>query len=253
METTENQEVVVTEEVTTEETPTVTEPDLSEVEVISNGQHLDLTTSEDNKADDKAAEEETKVATPTPEDIQKEVAEAKATTEQVKQLITDKGLNFEALQSTYDETGTLTEAQYQELEQAGYPKAAVDACIAGLQATADKFVATVKGYAGSEENFNQMAAFVATQGEAQVSAFNNIMTTADLPVIKEYMAGIQAQMIAKNGTSNASVLGSANSGVTTGFADTSEMTKAMADPRYGRDAKYTKTVEAKVAASNIFG
>lgn len=146
----------------------------------------------------------------------------------------------------------MTEAQYTELEAAGYPKAAVDACIAGLQATADKFVGTVKEYAGGTEGFNRMAAFVKSQGEAQVAAFNTIMTTADLPTIKEYLNGVKAQMVAKNGTANGSVLGSATSGATKGFSNVTEMTKAMSDPRYGRDAKYTQSVEARVAASSIF-
>lgn len=252
MEPTENQEVV-TETVATEEIPAATEPDLSQVEVVSNGQEVDLTASEGENSDDKAAESEEKVATPNPDDVvQKEVNEAKATTEQVKQLVTDKGLNFEELQRTYDEAGALTEVQYTELEAAGYPKAAVDACIAGLQATADKFVGTVKEYAGGTEGFDRMAAFVKSQGEAQVAAFNTIMTTADLPTIKEYLNGVKAQMVAKNGTANGSVLGSATSGATKGFSNVTEMTKAMSDPRYGRDAKYTQSVEARVAASSIF-
>lgn len=250
MEPTENQEVT---EVVTEESHASTEPDLSQVEVMSNGQEIDLTSSESENSDDKAAESEEKVATPNPDDVvQKEVNEAKATTEQVKQLVTDKGLNFEELQRTYDESGALTEAQYTELEAAGYPKAAVDACIAGLQATADKFVGTVKEYAGGTEGFNRMAAFVKSQGEAQVAAFNTIMTTADLPTIKEYLNGVKAQMVAKNGTANGSVLGSATSRATKGFSNVTEMTKAMSDPRYGRDAKYTQSVEARVAASSIF-
>lgn len=252
MEPNENQEVVTEETQVTAEDHTANTPDLSEVEVVSNGEQVDLTTSEDT-LEDKAAETETKVATQETTDVQKEVAEAKATTEQVKQLVTEKGLNFEELQKTYEEAGELTPTQYEELEKAGYPKAAVNACIAGLQATADKFVATVKEYAGGEANYNQMATFVKTQGDAQVAAFNEIMTNADLPVIKEYLAGIQAQMVAKNGTANASVLGRATSGASAGFADTASMTKAMSDPRYGRDASYTKSVETKIANSpNLF-
>lgn len=239
---------------TTEQTPdTPAAPDLSEVEVMSNGQEVDVT-SEGEATDDKAADEKAKVATPNTEDIvQKGVETAKETLNQVKQLVTDKGINFDELQRTYDESGSLTEAQYQELEKGGYPKAAVDACIAGLQATTDKFVSTVKGYAGGDDAYNQMAAFVASQGNAQVNAFDNIMTNADLPTIKEYMAGIKAQMVAKNGSANASVLGRANSGATAGFADTKAMTTAMSDPRYGRDAAYTKSVETRIANSpNLF-
>ena len=36
------------------------------------------------------------------------------------------------------------------------------------------------------------------------------------------------------------------------FSNIAEMTKAMSDPRYGRDAKYTQSVEARVANSDIF-
>ena len=66
MEPTENQEVT---EVVTEESHASTEPDLSQVEVMSNGQEIDLTSSESENSDDKAAESEEKVATPNPDDV----------------------------------------------------------------------------------------------------------------------------------------------------------------------------------------
>lgn len=228
--------------VSTETAPAA--PDLSEVTVMSNGQEVDLTEGNGEEAPEET--EETTEQVPE-QDIQKEVEELKATRTEINKMVTDKGLNFDALQRTYDENGALTDAQYQELEAAGYPKSAIDSCIAGMQATVDKFAATVKGLAGGDKGFDQMASFVASQG--QVDAFNHIMDTANIGTIKAYMEGIKAQMVGKTGTSNPSVMGRANSGAVTGFADTNEMTAAMRDPRYNRDAKYTKSVEARVAAS----
>lgn len=232
----------------TPETTAVPTPDLSDVEVMSNGQEVDL--GEPQEGGEEAPQDNQDTPEQAPEqDIQKEVEALEATRTEINKMVTDKGLNFDALQRTYDENGALTDAQYQELEAAGFPKSAVDACIAGMQAKVDSFVATVKGFAGGETGFEQMSAFVASQGQAQVDAFNNIMTTANVGTIKAYMEGIKAQMVGKNGTSNPSVMGRAASGAVEGFTDTNEMTAAMRDPRYGRDAKYTKSVEARVAAS----
>lgn len=242
-----NEEILETQtpEVSPETTPAA--PDLSNVEIMSNGQEVNLDT--ETPSQETPPETEPTEAS-AEEDIQKTVEEVEATRSEINKMVTDKGLNFDALQQAYDQNGSLSDSQYQELEAAGFPKSAVDACIAGMQSKVDSFVTTVKGFAGGEEGFTKVSAFVAAQGPAQVEAFNSIMNSASVGTIKAYMDGIKAQMVAKNGTANPSVMGRANSGATQGFADSSEMINAMRDPRYGREAKYTKSVEARVAASN---
>ena len=129
----------------------------------------------------------------------------------------------------------------------------VDAVLAGWQAKADNFYNAVINVAGGDDAYKNLTQFVSSQGQAAVDAFNEVVTNANLNTITSYLAGIKAQMIAKYGTANPTLTGGGVTNTPVGFADQNEMVKAMQDKRYGRDAKYTKEVEKKLAASKLFG
>ena len=227
------------------------EVDLSEVEVVSNGNKVDLSEKkEEESSEDK--QEEDKVEEPNP--AQTDYKDAKVSMEKTKTELSAKGIDYAKLQAEYDEKGELSEESYKALKDAGYDKEIVDAVIAGWQAKVDKFVDTVVENAGGQKEFDRLVKFVQGQGANAVEAFNNVVTNGDLNTIGSYLAGVKAQMVAKYGTDNPTLTGRGIAKGVKGFADQSEMVKAMSDKRYGRDAKYTQEVEKKIAAStNIFG
>lgn len=222
----------------------VQEPDLSDVDVMSNGQTV---TFEEPKPE---GEPEAPESEPS---VQKELEGAKASIEDAKKTLTDKGVDFEALEAEYNEKGELSAESYETLKNAGYPKEIVNAVIAGWEAKVDNFYNAVVDNAGGSEEYTKIQNFVVGQGENAVKAFNAIMNQGDLNTINAYVAGIKAQMTAKYGTSNPTLTGKGVTNSTQGFADQAEMVKAMSDPRYNRDVKYTKEVEARIALSKIFG
>ena len=174
--------------------------------------------------------------------------------EKAKTELSAKGVDYAKLQAEYDEKGELSEESYKALKDAGYDKEIVDAVIAGWQAKVDKFVDTVIENAGGQKEFDRLVKFVQGQGANAVEAFNNVVTNGDLNTIGSYLAGVKAQMVAKYGTDNPTLTGRGIAKGVKGFVDQSEMVKAMSDKRYGRDEKYTKEVEKKIAAStSIFG
>lgn len=247
----ENQEVDNQEEVVTEEVQE-NQVDLSEVEVVSNGQKVDLSEVEDEEAEE-ATEEEPKEEEDNQEvDPQKGIEENRESMKTAKETLESKGVDFDSLQNEWDTNGELSKESYEALEKAGYPKNVVDAVIDGWQAKNEQFVNAVIKNAGGEEEYARIAKFVTGQGNTAVEAFNEIMQTANLNTINSYVAGIKAQMIAKYGTSNPTLMGKGVVGATKGFSDQTEMTKAISDHRYGRDSAYTKQVEARIAASNFF-
>ena len=239
--------------------------DLTDVDIMSNGNTVEVPEETEEITEDvveETPEEQVEETTegdekPNEEDpeqsLQEDIDKQKTADEDTKKLLTDKGVDFEALLATYKETGALSEDQYKTLADAGFPQTVVDAYIAGSEAQADKFTTTVKSYVGGNEGFDKVADFVRSQGEAAVTAFNKVMDTADIATIKQYLGGVKAQMEAKYGTQKATVLGKANVSKPTGFTDQGEMIKAMSDPRYGRDAKYTKSVEKRVTSSKFIG
>lgn len=226
------------------------EVDLSEVEVVSNGNKVDL--SEKKEEESSEDKQEDKVEEPNP--AQTDYKDAKVSMEKTKTELSAKGIDYAKLQAEYDEKGELSEESYKALKDAGYDKEIVDAVIAGWQAKVDKFVDTVVENAGGQKEFDRLVKFVQGQGANAVEAFNNVVTNGDLNTIGSYLAGVKAQMVAKYGTDNPTLTGRGISKGIKGFADQADMVKAMSDKRYGRDAKYTQEVEKKIAAStNIFG
>lgn len=235
-----------------QETAEETKVDLSDVEVMSNGQEIDLSEPKAEGEEPTQQEEEDKQEEPNA--VQQGYVDAKTSMEQAKETLTAKGLDYAKLEEEYNDKGELSEESYKALKDAGYDKEIVDAVIAGWQAKVDKFVDAVIEQAGGQKEYDRMIKFVQSQGNNAVEAFNNIVVNGDLNLVSSYIAGVKAQMVAKYGTDNPTLTGRGISKGIKGFADQADMVKAMSDKRYGRDAKYTQEVEKKIAAStNIFG
>jgi len=236
--------------------------DISQVEVVSNGQTVDITKDEDNKDNDKETtaenpQETTKDApteAETPNEItDKDIQDTRDAMDRAKQTLESKGLDYSKMEAEYNESGGLSEESYKALKEAGYDKDIVDAVLAGWQAKADNFYYAVIHAAGGEESYKGLTQFVSSQGQSAVEAFNEVVSNANLNTITSYIAGVKAQMTAKYGTNNPTLTGGGVVNKTAGFQDQNEMIKAMQDKRYGRDAKYTKEVEKKLAVSTLFG
>ena len=231
--------------------PQQEQPDLTGVEIVSNGEKI--STEEPPKQEDNTTEqkEETpKVEEPPAE--QKGLQQAQAEQKEVKNDLSSKGVDYTKLEESYINNGKLSDEEYKQLEGVGYPKAAVDAMIAGWQAKADAFVNKIVEDAGGKREFQRIQKFVQEQGQSAVEAFNEIIEKSDLNVVSSYIVGIKAQMTAKYGTTNPTLAGGNTSSTVGGYKDANEMVKAMADPRYGKDPEYMKEVEQKVAKSTFF-
>ena len=244
----ENQNTQVNEE------PKETQVDITDTTIVSNGEVIDTDNTEGGKAeeetttDEKDTKEEDK-----PAEEQEEYQKAKGEIESAKTELEGKGINYAALEAEYNEKGELSKDSYKLLEEKGYPKALVEAAIAGWQAKADAFANKIIEDAGGINEYKRIQKFVQSQGAGAVNAFNAIVNKDDLSVVSAYIAGVKAQMVAQHGTANPTLGGSGNVGKSKGYADANEMIKAMSDPRYGKGLNYMHEVERKVAASKFFG
>lgn len=241
-------------EVQVSEEPAEQHVDLTGTEIVSNGEKIPTedTKAEETKADEKEDQTSKKETDEKPPVEQEDFQKAKAEISDAKVELESKGIDFAKLEQEYNDNGGLSKESYKLLEDKGYPKALVEAALAGWQAKADAFSNKIIADAGGVREYERIKDFVKQQGAKAVAAFNEIVEKSDLNVVSAYIAGVKAQMVAKHGTDNP-VLGGADAATkATGYADANEMVKAMSDPRYGNDPNYMKEVERKVAASKFF-
>lgn len=195
-------------------------------------------------------EEETK-----PEDIPKEAEElteevnkANKAIESLDKDLTAKGVDFNKAVEEYEADGKLSKSTMDALKKAGYPADVVDGFIASRQALEARYVNKVYEVAGGQKAFEEATAWAKDNlSTAEINSFNKAIDGGDVGTVKLMLDGINAKRVARYGTRNPSVVGgSTNVGSTKGFATTDDMIKAIGDPRYGRDARYTREVEQKV-------
>lgn len=247
---TENQNTQVNEE------PKETQVDITDTTIVSNGEVIDTAKDEGGKGEEEPPTDEkdtTEEKEDKPAEEQEEYQKAKGEIESAKTELEGKGIDYAALEAEYNENGGLSEDSYKLLEEKGYPKALVEAALAGWQAKADAFANKIIEDAGGINEYKRIQKFVQSQGTGAVNAFNAIVNKDDLSVVSAYIAGVKAQMVAQHGTANPTLGGSGNVGKSKGYTDANEMIKAMSDPRYGKDPNYMQEVERKVAASKFFG
>ena len=224
--------------------------DVSNVDIVVDGKTMpNDTDTPESTPKEETQETTTEVETPVEDNP---VETQKETEKVIKEELETKGLSFDEFAEEYQTTGTLSPESINKLEQAGYPKAMVDAYIAGLEAQSSKFVNTVKGYADGK--WDNIVELVKTQGQEAIDGFNATLNTGNLSQIKLMINGLLAQHKTQFGTSNPLVTGMPTATTSqSGFTSKQEMVTAMADKRYGRDMSYTREVQTKVKMSNIFG
>ena len=196
-------------------------------------------TNNEEKADESKVVEDTIKAT-------------KESVEEATKTLSEKGIDYGALTTEYEEKGALSEDTYKKLADAGYPKAVVDTYIRGIEAANEAFVNSVYTVAGGKAEYDKLSNYIQSKGKDAVEGFNDALMNGSLSTVKMLINGFKAEMTLRNGTQKASVLGSGSPAGTSGFANEADMDKAMDDPRYGIDEEYTKQVTKRLSKSKFF-
>lgn len=171
-----------------------------------------------------------------------------------------KPVTFEQAQAAatqeFAKDGKLSDASYQTFEKLGIPKVAVDAHIAGLQAQTASYVGQIHQAAGGKEAYDAMVNWAkANYTPAEVTAFDSTLRTMDAGQMTMAVNGLKARFTAANGTGGTLITpnpGGGNTGDAV-FSSQAEMTTAMRDPRYAKDAAYRAEVARKVSNSKRQG
>ena len=219
------------------------------VEITDNGEKVD------NDKESKEAEKKPEEKTPEDEikEVEDGVKEQQKAEQDVKADLATKGVDYDALVKEYEDNGKLSEESMKALKGAGYPETVVNAFIKGFEAQVNEFTNAVYKIAGGEAEYGRLCEFIKGLGEADVQAFNETINSGSLTQLAALINGYKAQMTTKYGTSNRSILGGANAGVSQGFNSKDAMIKAMNDPRYGNDMAYTEKVQRMTMQSTFLG
>ena len=163
-----------------------------------------------------------------------------------------------AIKAEYAKDGKLSDASYAKLQEAGYTKRFVDSFVRGQEALAEQYAAGVVRYAGGAEQFNRILSHLEANDPSTREALEAAIVRKDIATTKALLnlagktlgkaVGVKPQ---RTITTQAKPVVAPKSPQTEAFSSKADMIKAMSDPRYLRDAKYTMEVRAKVAASSL--
>ncbi|MGL5719184.1 MAG: capsid assembly protein [Alphaproteobacteria bacterium] len=177
----------------------------------------------------------------------------------------EAGLSQESLdkaKAEYEKDGKFSEESYAELAKAGFSKSFIDSYMAGQAAVAERFVKSIYGHVGGEENFAKITAHIAENKPEMAQAFDAAVERNDVATIRALLDAAVAEVRQSpaskapkrniaNAAKPAKPAGSKAADKVEGFASRAEMVKAMSDPRYGKDAAFRREVELKVFHSQF--
>lgn len=179
--------------------------------------------------------------------------------EYIGSRLDEAGVDYQGMNTKWQETGKLDDDDYKALEGAGFSKDMVEAYLDGVQYRAEqdsqlaaKEVAAIKNEFGGEQVYSEMIQWAAGNlDKAEVDAFNNMLKTSNPHQIRIAVAGLQAAYMNNAPREPKLVGGRTPRANTTKFESTAQVVAAMNDERYATDPAYRQEVQEKLSRSKV--
>jgi len=179
--------------------------------------------------------------------------------EYIGSRLDEAGVDYQGMNTKWQETGKLEDDDYTALEGAGFSKDMVEAYLDGVQYRAEqdsqlaaKEVSAIKNEFGGEQVYNQMITWAAGNlDKGEVEAFNTMIKTSNPHQIRIAVAGIQAAYMNQAPREPKLVGGRSPRADTTKFKSTAQVVAAMNDERYATDEAYRQEVQEKLSRSKV--
>lgn len=139
---------------------------------------------------------------------------------------------------------------YDDDTEAGVDQGGID------QATATAIRNSVLEQAGGEAEYQRLSTWAVNNlPPERTEAYNAALASGDQAAIINSLKGLQYDYMMQNGYEPKLTGGRAPANEVRGYTSRYQVTEAMADPRYEKDAGYRQEVERRIAASpdSIFG
>ena len=179
--------------------------------------------------------------------------------EYIGSRLDEAGVDYQGMNTKWQETGKLEDDDYKALEGAGFSKDMVEAYLDGVQYRAEqdsqlaaKEVAAIKNEFGGEQVYTEMIQWAAGNlDKGEIDAFNSMLKTSNPHQIRIAVAGIQAAYMNNAPREPKLVGGRAPKADTTKFKSTAQVVAAMNDERYATDPAYRQEIQEKLSRSNV--
>ena len=179
--------------------------------------------------------------------------------EYIGSRLDEAGVDYQGMNTRWQETGQLTEEDYTSLEGAGFTKDMVEAYLDGVQyraaqdsQLAAKEVTAIKDEFGGEETYQDMVKFAqANWDQQEIEAFDNMLKTSNPHQIRIAVAGLQASYLNNAPREPKLVGGRTARAETSKYESAAQVVAAMNDERYATDEAYRKKVQEKLSRSNV--
>ena len=173
------------------------------------------------------------------------------TTDGVSGPISADSLN--AYSNEFLETGDISEASREKIVEMGIPREYIDSYVSGQQALLKNHFNTIYDEVGGEEAYREMTAWAADNlPEGEQEAFNNAVSKGGQDEMMFAIRSLQSRWQAAGNTPRDLLQGNTGSEFAgSSFRSLAELTEAMKDPRYSKDAAYRKDIETRLNNSNI--
>ena len=162
------------------------------------------------------------------------------------------GPDFAKFSEEYANGGALSDDSFAELEQMGYPKAMVETYLAGMQTNQEADASTVMAVAGGEDGYKDLTDWARDNMAANELEVYNQMVATGTDNAKMAVEWMMSKREAAGDVEPNLVSGKPQAASKDEFRSTAQVVAAMKDPRYGKDAAYTKDVEQKLGRSSVF-
>ena len=188
--------------------------------------------------------------------------------EAVDTALRSAGLEPRTVANEYAENKSLSDQTYADLAKAGYDRDVVDSYIRGFEAeqqaaaeesasAADLRESEVKeihSSVGGETQFRQMMAWAGENfTPEEKAAFDNTLDKGDLSAIKLAVDGIHSRYKNSEGYEPPLNRGGQGGPGVQPYTHVDQITKAVSDPRYGKDAEYMRNHMQRLQASSVLG
>ena len=199
-----------------------------------------------------------------PELEAKETSEPASATEIYGEYIGSKfeeaGIDYEGMNSRFQESGQLNDDDYKELGEAGFNREMVDAYLQGVQFNAQRDTELQQGQVkeiqdmyGGADAYGEMITWAAgVLTDSEKSAFDMAINNPNYDMVKLAVAGLHARYMAQGNKEPKLVSGKGTKrGSKSKFDSMAQVVAAMNNPLYASDPAFRKQVEEKLSRSNV--
>ena len=173
------------------------------------------------------------------------------TREEARETVENAGLDYDALQQEFADSGELSDKTIKDLENRGIPRDMVDSYIAGQEALSADYENKMYEVAGGEERYQEMASWASDNlSDSEVDAFNEAISSGNESQARLAIDGLSARY-RDNGGAEPTLVGGKASASVDKYLSWAQVTKDMKTAEYKKDPAFRDAVQKKLSRSTL--